>query len=128
MIAFGMDKKFKYGDRYDSFLKEAAAFRGKIVALYQNGNGVSQSDLARKFGVTRQRINQIVAPIKNKARQSTKTAVRLRKIPHPSTLKCVDCGAKANSYDHRDYKKPLKVDPVCMPCNRKRGRGKNSNG
>ena len=28
-------------------------------------------------------------------------------------LKCVDCGLKANRYDHRDYNKPLDVESVC---------------
>lgn len=34
---------------------------------------------------------------------------------------CVDCGDPATGYDHRDYRKPLEVDPVCNPCNRRRG-------
>lgn len=34
---------------------------------------------------------------------------------------CVDCGARANAYDHRDYNKPLEVVPVCGSCNFRRG-------
>lgn len=35
---------------------------------------------------------------------------------------CVDCGIKpAIAYEHRDYAKPLEVQPVCQPCNMKRG-------
>lgn len=34
---------------------------------------------------------------------------------------CVDCGNKAAHYDHRDYNKPLDVQPVCRSCNRSRG-------
>jgi hypothetical protein len=37
---------------------------------------------------------------------------------------CVDCGADAQVYDHRDYSKPYEVDPVCQKCNLKRGRAK----
>lgn len=37
---------------------------------------------------------------------------------------CVDCGAHAQVYDHRDYSKPYEVDPVCQVCNLKRGRAK----
>lgn len=37
------------------------------------------------------------------------------------TQKCVDCGAPASDYDHRDYGKPLEVQPVCNECNIKRG-------
>lgn len=34
---------------------------------------------------------------------------------------CVDCGAPARAYDHRDYNKPLEVEPVCYRCNKIRG-------
>lgn len=37
---------------------------------------------------------------------------------------CSDCGKPATCYDHRDYNKPLEVDPVCSSCNRKRGPAK----
>lgn len=37
------------------------------------------------------------------------------------TLKCVDCGSPAQCYDHRDYAKPLDVEPVCRKCNFRRG-------
>jgi ribosomal protein L37AE/L43A len=36
-------------------------------------------------------------------------------------VKCVDCGAVASVYDHRDYNKPLDVSPVCHGCNIRRG-------
>ena len=38
-----------------------------------------------------------------------------------SCYKCVDCGANATDYDHRDYNKPLDVEPVCRSCNIRRG-------
>lgn len=37
------------------------------------------------------------------------------------SIACVDCGAPAEHYDHRDYSKPLDVAPVCRSCNFKRG-------
>lgn len=36
-------------------------------------------------------------------------------------IACVDCGAPATDYDHRDYNRPLDVDPVCRRCNVRRG-------
>lgn len=36
-------------------------------------------------------------------------------------IKCVDCGASAMHYDHRDYFKPFIVEPVCHRCNLLRG-------
>lgn len=41
------------------------------------------------------------------------------------SIMCVDCGNPARDYDHRDYAKPLDVDPVCRSCNSKRGTGEN---
>jgi hypothetical protein len=63
-------------------------------------------------------------------RQSTlKAAVRRAiatgKLVDPKTLLCVDCGEQAYCYDHRDWSKPLDVDPVCRAHNRKRGPAKN---
>ena len=43
------------------------------------------------------------------------------RLPNAKTLICVDCGAQAHDYDHRDYRKPLDVVPVCRSCNLKRG-------
>ena len=34
---------------------------------------------------------------------------------------CVDCGAVALEYDHRDYGRPFDVEPVCRSCNKQRG-------
>lgn len=40
--------------------------------------------------------------------------------------KCVDCGEQARDYDHRDYQKPLTVEPVCRSCNLRRGPARQS--
>lgn len=48
-------------------------------------------------------------------------AIRAGALPHPSRCQCADCGARADRYDHRDYNKPLDVDPVCARCNIQRG-------
>ena len=40
-------------------------------------------------------------------------------------IPCKDCGRPAAAYDHRDYDKPLDVEPVCNPCNLRRGAGAN---
>ena len=39
----------------------------------------------------------------------------------PSQTPCIDCGATATCYDHRDYSKPWAVEPVCDRCNKLRG-------
>ncbi len=37
------------------------------------------------------------------------------------TIACTDCDKPAMEYDHRDYGRPLDVQPVCRSCNRRRG-------
>lgn len=59
-----------------------------------------------------------------KAKNKVTVAVRNKKLPKISSLFCVDCNRTAEVYDHRDYDKPLEVDPVCKRCNYKRGPGK----
>lgn len=59
-----------------------------------------------------------------KARAITHYAVKVGFLPHPENFKCTDCTFRpAKCYDHRDYRKPLEVEPVCIPCNSSRGRG-----
>lgn len=42
--------------------------------------------------------------------------------PIDKEVKCIDCGNQAIGYDHRDYTKPLEIEPVCKRCNRIRPR------
>lgn len=37
------------------------------------------------------------------------------------SIPCTDCGVPASQYDHRDYSRPLDVEPVCRSCNLRRG-------
>lgn len=49
-------------------------------------------------------------------------AVRAGQLPRiTEETKCVDCGNRATDYEHRDYYRPLDVEPVCKKCNRRRG-------
>lgn len=50
-------------------------------------------------------------------------AKAVRKLPYlDGSIICVDCKrAPAKVYDHRDYSKPLEVEPVCHWCNSRRG-------
>lgn len=55
------------------------------------------------------------------ASRKVRETVKKGKMLRVDTLKCLDCGRPAEVYDHRDYLKPLEVDPVCKACNWKRG-------
>lgn len=61
-----------------------------------------------------------------KATSKVQSAVARGILPKiDGSISCMDCGKPARCYDHRDYLKPLEVDPVCHKCNKKRGRAKN---
>ena len=59
-----------------------------------------------------------------KACMAVRRAVIDGDLPHIKTQKCTDCGRQAQHYDHRDYDKPLEVEPTCISCNFKRGPAK----
>ena len=63
-------------------------------------------------------------PRKNGQAQAAATvnkAVRNGILVPVATLTCVDCGKPAQCYEHRDYNKPLEVEPTCKGCNIRRG-------
>ena len=55
------------------------------------------------------------------AHQAVAKARKAGLLADPKTLSCVDCQGPAIEYDHRDYSKPLAVEPVCRRCNLSRG-------
>lgn len=55
------------------------------------------------------------------ALQMVNLAVRHGLLAPVKTKFCVDCGKPAAHYDHRDYNRPLDVEPVCVRCNVRRG-------
>jgi hypothetical protein len=57
------------------------------------------------------------------ARRLVARAIDLGVLLKPSYYLCVDCGSRATQYEHRDYNKPLDVEPVCVTCNNRRGPG-----
>ena len=61
--------------------------------------------------------------LKGKAIQAVHYAIKkgLLKNLKKEIIPCIDCGARALVYDHRDYNKPLSVSPVCISCNITRG-------
>lgn len=57
------------------------------------------------------------------ARRAVREAIVTGRLHRIETRVCVDCGNPAQAWEHRDYRKPLDVEPVCHPCNAKRGPG-----
>lgn len=59
--------------------------------------------------------------LRDTAWKLTKREIREGRMPPPTACKCADCGEPAYCYDHRDYRKPIDVEPVCRACNVRRG-------
>lgn len=59
--------------------------------------------------------------LRQRAWDAVSAAIKAGKIPHPQSLQCFDCDNPAYAYEHRDYRKPLDVQPVCQGCNNRRG-------
>lgn len=52
---------------------------------------------------------------------AVRKAVAIGMLPKASSRSCTDCGRPATEHDHRDYRRPLDVQPVCRSCNLLRG-------
>lgn len=55
------------------------------------------------------------------AHRAVARAIRAGQLRPIKDCMCVDCGAQAEHYEHRDYSKPLQVEPTCRRCNFRRG-------
>lgn len=62
-------------------------------------------------------------PGSDQARNKVNLAINRGELKHlkKEHIECVDCGRRAEVYDHRDYNRPLMVEPVCKKCNSARG-------
>ncbi len=62
--------------------------------------------------------------IRKEAYVVLKAAIRRGDVPPiDGEMRCSDCDQAADFYDHRNYFRPLDVDPICKPCNNRRGQG-----
>ena len=61
------------------------------------------------------------AILQGQAAQAVNRAIVVGYLRPAKTVKCVDCSRRAHDYDHRDYTKPLEVQPVCRRHNKLRG-------
>lgn len=69
---------------------------------------------------------RIFSPFYGLAHRYVQAAIEIGFLPAlDGAINCVDCGIPAKCYDHRDYAKPLDVEPVCVGCNVRRGPGAN---
>lgn len=79
--------------------------------------GHPMTDVADAFGVSRQRVDQIVQPQKSRARGAAKDAQARGDLTPPSA--CERCGAESHiEKHHHDYAKPLDVEWLCVSCHK----------
>ena len=69
----------------------------------------------------RMRLTRLLRPLQYWSHKEMNKALKRGDLESYRGKKCMDCGKSAECYDHRDYRKPLKVDPVCKSCNSRRG-------
>lgn len=57
----------------------------------------------------------------NKVRREHQDALASGRLERATAHKCADCGKQAQAWEHRDYRKPETIQPVCNSCNQIRG-------
>ena len=111
---------------YIKSLREKKARNKKIINALKSG--LSKSAIAEKYGISRQMVWTICSGenVKNAHKEVRRAVAKgtLRSLNDGNT-KCIECGSVAKAYDHRDYTKPLQVEPVCITKKKKRGKGNN---
>lgn len=55
------------------------------------------------------------------AKAWVRQAIESGVLMSPTAHRCVDCGDWAVHWEHRDYSRPLDVEPTCCSCNHRRG-------
>ena len=70
------------------------------------------------------RCSALAIMARNKACGQVGHAIRKGLLSPVAGLTCYRCGKPAKHYEHRDYSKPLDVEPVCVSCNVQLGIGK----
>lgn len=88
----------------------------KIIRLMKEGEVLE--DIGDAIGISRQRVDQILNPHKNRARSRVLAGLRRGIINRPST--CESCGVRCKpEAHHNDYSKPLEVAWLCTKCHRR---------
>lgn len=64
---------------------------------------------------------RLVVEAKAAASSWVSMAIRFGVLMPASMFRCDDCAEWATGWEHRDYSKPLEVDPTCGSCNLLRG-------
>lgn len=90
----------------------------RIEIRFLRSQGFAMSAIGAKFGISRQRVNQILAPEKHDARMLIRRKLAIGEIVRPSNCEgCGDIWAELEAH-HEDYSKPLDVKWLCLECHK----------
>lgn len=118
--AFSLDlAKGKYRLRFDESRGEWRSGRNYVLRRCACGSWSVRSFTASTCSDCARTRQFYLA--QNVAYAAVRRAVASGALLPVTRYRCVDCGEPAQHYDHRDYGRPLEVQPVCRSCNRKRG-------
>jgi len=80
--------------------------------------GLTLTEVGARFGISRQRVEQIVKPTKTYARERVFDAIRAGKLTPPAA--CANCAQlRPVQGHHHDYSLPLEVTWLCTECHGK---------
>ena len=97
----------------------AAYFRAKKRRECAACGGLFKANARRVFC---DRCDLLAYQIRADAVAAVGRAVAAGVMPPARLFGCSDCPRPAEEYDHRHYGAPLAVVPVCVSCNKRRGR------
>jgi len=89
------------------FIERARARRAQILQEYET---TRIADLARKYGLSKQFIHQLIYRQKFNARRMLQRAIKRGKVERQP---CEICGEIETEAHHDDYDKPLEVRWLC---------------
>ena len=91
---------------------------------------VSMTEMRRRHRVLRRFVGpptfrQHCLQLRRITQNAVKRAVTAGTLPNLrlQVIACRDCGQRATVLEHRDYTRPMDVEPTCGPCNQRRGIG-----
>ncbi len=92
------------------------AERNRII-MREIADGAGFQELGDRFGISRQRVEQVYRRDRHNAREGLKRAFSLGKVDRPN--KCQGCAAPEVQAHHDDYADALNVRWLCHECHAK---------
>lgn len=89
----------------------------EALAVFLRSQGLTLAEIGSRMGCSRQRVYQLLNPVKTKARAAVAAALARGDIRRPEA--CEGCNTVPNytlDAHHHDYSRPLDILWLCRPC------------